>query len=249
MSSPGLSEGELRRYDRQIRIPGFGVEGQLKLKKALAVVVGLGGLGCPAATYLASAGFGHLRLVDGGRVEESNLNRQVLYRRADVGRYKATLAAERLGELNPHVYVEPVAEELTEDNVGELLKGADVVLDCLDNWRTRLLLNRACVGLRVPLVHAGVKGFYGQVMTVLPGEGPCLSCLLRATPPEEELVPVIGATAATLACIQVLEAVKLVTGLGRPLVGRLLLFDGLEMRFEEVVVSRAPDCPVCGDLS
>jgi len=243
-----LSPEELERYDRQIRIPGFGAGCQEKLKKARVVLVGLGGLGCPAALYLASAGFGHLRLIDGGRVERSNLNRQVLYREGDLGRYKAVSAAEKLRELNPHVRVEPVVDYLKEDSARRLLEGADVVLDGLDNWRTRLLVNRICVELGIPFVHAGVKGFYGQVMTVVPGRGPCLRCLLRAVPPEEEVVPILGATAAVLACVQVIEAVKLVTGLGEPLVGRLLLFDGLKMKFEEVLVRKSEDCPVCGRL-
>ncbi|HDI01096.1 MAG TPA: HesA/MoeB/ThiF family protein [Candidatus Bathyarchaeota archaeon] len=249
MGSPGLSREELERYDRQIRIPEIGLEGQLKLKEARAVVIGLGGLGCPIAMYLASAGIGHLRLIDKGRVEEGNLNRQVLYREQDVGRHKAILAAERIRELNPHVEVEPVVEEVSEDNVEGLLEGADVALDGLDNWHTRLIVNRACVKLGIPFIHAGVKGFYGQVMTILPGKGPCLRCLLRATPPEEPVVPIVGATAAVLASIQALEAIKLITGLGEPLVGRLLVFDGLKMRFEELLVSRRPDCPVCGGLS
>ena len=244
-----FSEAELERYERQMRIRGFGPRGQEKLRKACVAIMGLGGLGCPAALYLAAAGVGSLRLVDKGRVELSNLNRQVLYREEDIGRSKALSAAERLKEVNPHVHVEPLPAQVSEENVLDILKGVDVVLDCLDNWRTRFIVNKACVELGVPLVHAGVRSFYGQATTIVPGEGPCLRCIIKANPPEEPGVPILGATSALIASIQVLEAIKLITGLGRPLIGRLLILDGLEMRFEEVLVRRDEDCPICGHIS
>ena len=243
-----LDEAELERYDRQMRIRGFGLEGQEKLKKARVAIVGLGGLGCPTALYLAAAGVGFLRLIDGGHVELSNLNRQVLYRDSDIGRPKAIAAAEKLREVNPHVRIEPLAAYLDEENALDLLGGVDLVLDGLDNWRTRFIVNEACVRLGIPFVHAGVRAFYGQVITIVPGRGPCLRCIVKAVPPEERDVPVIGATSAVIASIQVLEAIKLITGLGRPLIGRLLILDGLEMRFEEVLVRRDEGCPVCGTV-
>jgi len=243
-----LGEAELRRYDRQIRIRGFGLEGQEKLKKARVAVIGLGGLGCPAALYLAAAGVGFLKLVDGGRVELSNLNRQVLYRDGDIGRPKAFLAAERLRDVNPHVRVEALAIDVDEENVLDILSDVDLVVDGLDNWRSRFVVNEACVRLGIPFIHAGIRAFYGQVTTIVPGRGPCLRCIIKAIPPEEPGVPVIGATPSLIASIQVLEAIKLITGLGKPLVGRLLIFDGLEMRFEEVLVERDERCPVCASV-
>ena len=239
------SEG-LLRYDRQIKVEGFGREGQLKLKQACVAVIGLGGLGCPSATYLAMAGIGRLKLVDKGRIDLSDLNRQFLYGPEDLGKPKARVAAERLGSLNPDVEVEALEIELDENSLPEVLDGVDVVLDGLDNWRTRFLVNEACVKAGVPFVHAGIRGFYGQMTTVIPGRGPCLRCILKATPPEEELVPVVGPTPGVLGSLQALEAIKILTDLGEPLVGRLLIFDGLRMKFEEIRVDRNPGCPVCG---
>ncbi|RLI09342.1 adenylyltransferase [Candidatus Bathyarchaeota archaeon] len=246
MRQEALSDEEVLRYDRQIRVRGFGLEGQGKLRKATVVVVGVGGLGCPAATYLVAAGVGRMRLVDGGEIALTDLNRQFLYSREDVGKPKVEVAAERLGELNPYVEVEPIGEELDERNVGDLLEGADLVVDGLDNWRTRFLVNEACVREGIPFIHAGVRGFYGQMTTIVPGEGPCLRCILKATPPEEDVIPVLGPTPAVLGSLQALEAIKLITGLGEPLVGRLLIFDGLHMKLEEIYVSRDRRCPVCG---
>ncbi len=241
-----LSPEEARRYDRQMRVEGFGPEAQLKLKRSCVLVAGLGGLGCPSSTYLALAGVGKLILVDRSRVDLSDLNRQFLYGPEDVGKPKAEVAAERISALNPHVEVEARDESLEEHNIPGLLEGVDLVVDGLDNWRTRLLVNRACVEKGIPFVHAGVRGFYGQATTVVPGEGPCLRCILKAVPPEEDVVPVLGPTPAVMASIQALEAIKLLTGLGKPLVGRILIFDGLNMRFEEIAIRRDPRCPVCG---
>jgi len=245
---PSLSPEELRRYDRQMRVEGFGREGQEKLKKARVAIVGLGGLGCPSSTYLAAAGVGFLKLVDKGVVDLSDLNRQFLYSQEDLGLPKVEVAARRLRALNPHVEVEPIKVELDKEGLLDLFKDVDLVVDGLDNWRTRFLVNKACVELRIPFIHAGVRGFYGQLTTILPGEGPCLRCILRAHPPEEEVIPVLGPTPAVLGALQALEAIKLITGLGRPLIGRLLVFDGLEMRLEEIHVSRDKKCPVCGHL-
>ena len=245
---PSFSREELERYDRQLRIEGFGLEAQGKLKEARVAVVGLGALGCLSALSLALAGVGELILIDRDRVELSNLNRQVLYRQADVGKPKAPLAAERLRSANPYVRTRGLEVELDEHNALELLEGADVVVDGLDNWRTRLAVNDACVELGIPFVHAGVRSFYGQIMTIVPGQGPCLRCVIRATPPEEENIPVLSATSMTLASLEALEAIKLITGLGEPLVGRLLVFDGLRMRVEVLTVARNPRCPACGRL-
>jgi len=245
---PSFSQEELERYDRQLRIEGFGLEAQEKLREARVAVVGLGALGCLSALSLALAGVGELVLIDRDRVELSNLNRQVLYRETDLGKPKAPLAAERLRSANPHVRTRGLEVELDEHNALELLEGADVVVDGLDNWRTRFAVNDACVELGIPFVHAGVKSFYGQAMTIVPGRGPCLRCVIKATPPEEENIPVLSATAMILASLEALEVVKLITGLGEPLIGRLLVFDGLKMRVEVLTVARDPRCPACSRL-
>jgi len=243
-----LSSIELERYDRQIRIKGLGKNGQLKLKRARVMVVGAGGLGCPASLYLVAAGVGHVAVVDKETVELSNLNRQVLHWSDDVGRPKGVSVIEKLRQLNPEVTVEALQKVVTTDNARQLVKGFTVVVDALDNWRTRFLLNKACVKEKIPFVHAGVYSLYGQITTVLPGKGPCLQCILPKIPPEEEKFPVLGATAGTLGLLEALETVKIITGLGEPLVGRMLHFDGETMSFQEIKVERRRSCPVCGSL-
>jgi adenylyltransferase/sulfurtransferase len=243
-----LTRDELERYDRQIIIPGIGVEGQLKLKSTCAAVVGVGGLGCPSSLYLAAAGFGRILLIDDSRYELSNLNRQIHGWHRDIGRLKAEAAREKLMALNPDVEVEALIVKLTEENVDEVLGEANLVIDGLDNWWTRFLVNTHCVRHRKPFIHAGVRALYGQMTTIMPGEGPCLRCIFPENPPEVERFPVLGSTPALFAALQAMEAFKLVTGLGRPLVGRMLFFDGEEMRCEVIEVERNPDCRVCGAL-
>jgi molybdopterin/thiamine biosynthesis adenylyltransferase len=241
-----LSSAELERYDRQIRIRGLGKSGQSKLKKARVIVMGAGGLGCPASFYLVAAGTGHVAVVDKETVELSNLNRQILHWSDDIGRQKGISMAEKLRQLNPDVTVEPLQKVVTANNVRQLVKGFTVVVDALDNWHTRFLLNKACVKEKIPFVHAGVHGLYGQITTILPGKGPCLQCILPKIPPEEEKFPVLGAAVGTLGLLEALETVKLVTGLGEPLIGRMLHFDGEAMSFQEIKVERRRTCPVCG---
>jgi adenylyltransferase/sulfurtransferase len=248
MSGPSLRDEELERYDRQMRIPGFGIEGQRKLKSARVLVAGLGGLGCPASMYLAAAGIGKLVLVDREKVELSNLNRQILYWSSDVGRPKAEVVAEKLARLNPNVDVEALALEINEDNVRELVKKVDVVVDGMDNYKARFLINEACVAYGKPFVHAAIYGLEGQLFTVLPGKGPCLRCIIPSQPPEQDIVPVLGATPGVMAALEVMEVVKLVVGLGRPCVDKLLVFDGHEMKFHEIRVEPSPKCPVCSSL-
>jgi len=243
-----FSSAELERYDRQIRIRGLGKSGQSKLKKARVIVMGAGGLGCPASFYLVAAGIGHIAVVDKETVELSNLNRQVLHWSDDIGRPKGVSMAEKLRQLNPEVTVDALQKVVTTNNARQLVKGFTVVVDALDNWRTRFLLNKACVKERIPFVHAGVYGLYGQITTILPGKGPCLQCILPKIPPEEEKFPVLGAAAGTLGLLEALETVKLVTGLGEPLIGRMLHFDGETMSFQEIKVERRRTCPVCGSL-
>lgn len=243
-----LDPSELERYDRQLRIPGWGIEGQKKLKKARVTVAGAGGLGCPAALYLAAAGVGHLTIIDKEKVELSNLNRQVLHWQADIGKYKADSAADKLRALNSSIEVEAVKAEITENSVRDLIKGSNVVVDGMDNFATRFILNHGCVKEEIPFVHAGIYGLDGQITTIIPKKGPCLQCIFPEKPPEFAKFPVVGVTPATLAILEALETIKLITGIGQPLVGRMLLFDGESLTFSTMEVHRDPSCPVCGAI-
>src|SRR3972149_3452329 len=242
-----LTPEELQRYDRQMRIPGWGEEGQKKVKSATVVVAGVGGLGCPLSIYLSAAGVGRLILIDKDKVELSNLNRQVLHWDKDIGRYKVDSAVEKLRQLNPAIQIKGLVVEITESNVKELISGSDVVIDGMDNFKTRFALNRACFELNIPFVHAAIYGLEARLMTVKPGKTACLQCLLPSLPPEVKPFPVLGATPASVACLQTMEALKLITGMGEPTNGNLVLIDGQFMRFRRLKVRRNPDCPVCGN--
>ena len=244
----GLSKEDLERYDRQIRIPGFGIEGQLKLQRAKVLVAGLGGLGSPASIYLAAAGVGKLLLIDREVVELSNLNRQILHWDKDVSRRKVDSAVEKLRQLNPNISIEGLAVQINEDNIYDFVKEVDLVVDGMDNFKTRFIINEACVKLGKPFIHGAVYGLEGRLMTIIPRKGPCLRCLIPTEPPEVKPFPVLGATPAVIASLQVIEAIKVLTGIGEPLVGKLLVFDGLPMSFHEVIVKRSPKCPVCSDI-
>jgi molybdopterin/thiamine biosynthesis adenylyltransferase/rhodanese-related sulfurtransferase len=246
-----LSAAELARYQRHIALPELGQGGQERLKAARVLVIGAGGLGSPAALYLAAAGVGTLGLVDGDRVELSNLQRQVLFDGASVGRPKADAARERLLALNSAIAVVAHALTLRAQNALEVLGGYDLVLDGTDRLPTRYLINDACVLLGKPLVSAAIHRFEGHAMTYLPGRGPCYRCLFPEA--EEGVVAscadagVLGVLPGVLGAIQATEAVKILTGVGEPLVGRLLTYDALAMSFVELPVTRRPDCAVCGE--
>ena len=242
-----LSHSELERYDRQILISNLGTDGQKRLKAAKVAVAGVGGLGCPASIYLAAAGIGKMILLDNERFELSDLNRQILGWEKDIGRFKAEVAKEKLDAANSQIEVEAVVVEITKENVQNVMEDADVVVDGQDNWKTRFILNEYCVTQNVPFVHAGVSALHGQVTTIVAGKGPCLRCIFPKDPPEREKIPVLGATPALFASLQVMETVKLVTGIGKPLVGRMLFVDGREMVFETMEVKRNVKCPVCGN--
>lgn len=244
-----LTSREIERYDRQIRLSELGLEGQRKLKGAKVLVAGLGGLGCPASIYLVAAGIGRVILVDRERVELSNLNRQILHWDKDIGRFKVDSAVEKLRQLNQDVEVEGRIVEINEENVYNLVKEVDVVVDGMDNFKTRFILNKACIDLGVPFIHGAIYGLEGRLMTIVPGEGPCLRCLIPVDPPEIKPFPVLGATPGVIACLQAIEAVKLITGMGVPCVGKLLIFDGLEMEFHKIEVRKSPSCRVCGEKS
>lgn len=244
-----LTPKELERYERQIRLPALGKEGQRRLKGAKVIVVGAGGLGSPCSIYLAVAGVGSITIYDSDVVELSNLNRQVLHGDDDVGRAKAESAKEKLSRLNRDIKVETFSERLTEENVEEAIRDKDVVMDCLDNFATRYLINEACLRMGKPLVHATIYGLEGHLTTIIPGETPCIACLYGSTPPPEtEPFPVMGMAPGVIGTLEALEAIKLLSGLGRPFSGRLLRFDGEEGLFEVFEVKRRRDCPICGNL-
>ena len=227
-----LSLKELERYDRQIRIDGFGEIGQKKLKEANAVIIGAGGLGCPISIYLAAAGIGKITIIDKERIELSNLNRQILHWEKDIGERKVNSVVKKIKELNQDIQIDGKIIELNEENVYSLIEGNTVVIDALDNFKTRFSLNKACIELGIPFIHAAVHGLEGRMMTILPGKGPCLRCLIPKNPPTITPFPVLGATPAIMASLQAMEVIKLVTGIGELLVGKLLLFDGFYMSFE-----------------
>ncbi len=243
-----LTERELQRYDRQMMIYGFGGEGQEKLKKARVFIAGAGGLGSPVAIYLAVAGVGNIKIADHDKVELSNLNRQILHRDEDIGKNKADSASGKLKKLNPDIRIETLAETITEANVSKLVGDADLIVDAMDNLPTRYLLNKTAIEKKIPFFHGAVYGYEGRAMTVIPGKSACLYCLYHGVDVPGEKFPVIGVTPGVIGCIQAAEVIKYITGQGELLTGRLLNYDGLQMKFTEFKINRDPDCAHCGNI-
>ena len=247
----GMSAEQRNRYSRHTLLPEVGVEGQLKMLNARVLLVGAGGLGAPAALYLAAAGIGTLGLVDDDEVDESNLQRQVIHNTERVGMPKTESARTTIEALNPDVKVVEHRTRLDASNIIDIIKDYDVIVDGADNFPTRYLLNDASVRLRKPVVSASILAFDGQISTFVPFEGPCYRCLYP-TPPPAELAPscgaagVLGVMAGVMGLLQANEVIKLVVGIGEPLIGRLLLYDSLGTRFTELKVRRDPQCPICG---
>jgi sulfur-carrier protein adenylyltransferase/sulfurtransferase len=247
-----LSPAETLRYARHLILPEVGPEGQRKLKNSRVLMVGAGGLGSPIGMYLAAAGVGTLGLVDFDVVDVTNLQRQVLHGTSDVGRPKLDSASDRLREINPHVRVEPYPERLNSDNALDILREYEVVVDGSDNFPTRYLVNDACVLLGKPYVYGSIFRFEGQASVFAAEGGPCYRCLF-AEPPPPGLVPscaeggVLGVLPGIVGTIQAMEAIKLLLGIGEPLIGRVLMFDALKLRFRELKLRRDPACPLCGD--
>jgi sulfur-carrier protein adenylyltransferase/sulfurtransferase len=247
----GMSPEQRNRYSRHTLLPEVGVEGQLKMLNAKVLLIGAGGLGAPAALYLAAAGIGTLGLVDDDEVDESNLQRQVIHNTERVGQPKTESARKTIEALNPDVEVLEHRTRLDASNIIEIIKDYDVIVDGADNFPTRYLLNDASVRLRKPVVSASILAFDGQISTFVPFEGPCYRCLYP-TPPPAELAPscgaagVLGVMAGVMGLLQANEVIKLVIGIGEPLIGRLLLYDSLDTRFTELKVRRDPECPICG---
>jgi molybdopterin/thiamine biosynthesis adenylyltransferase/rhodanese-related sulfurtransferase len=246
-----LSKEEILRYSRHLIMPEVGMDGQLKLKQAKVLCIGAGGLGSPLALYLAAAGVGKLGIVDFDVVDYTNLQRQVIHGTQDVGRPKLASARETIEAINPFVEVESYETRLTSDNALEIFKDYDIVVDGTDNFPTRYLVNDACVLLGKPNVYGSIFRFEGQASVFYAQEGPCYRCLYPEPPPPG-LVPscaeggVLGVLPGIVGCIQALETIKLIIGKGDPLVGRLLLFDALGMKFRELKLRKNHDCPVCG---
>ena len=247
-----LSNEEIARYSRHLIMPEVALEGQKKLKSARVLIIGAGGLGSPLALYLAAAGIGTLGIVDFDVVDESNLQRQIIHGTSDVGRKKMESARDRIEDINPNVEVETYEEALSSENALEIFADYDVIVDGTDNFPTRYLVNDACVLLNKPNVYGSIFRFEGQASVFYAEEGPCYRCLYPEPPPPG-LVPscaeggVLGILPGAIGTIQATETAKLLLGIGEPLIGRLLLYDALNMRFREMKLRKDPNCPVCGE--
>ena len=240
-----LDQRELIRYNRQLKIPEFGEEGQKKLKNSHVLITGIGGLGCASAIYLTAAGVGRITVVDFDVVELSNLNRQVLYWEEDIGKKKVIIAQRKLSKLNLGTEIIPVFAKITGENVFSIVDGAQVVVDGLDNFATRLLVNSACVKHGIPYIHGGVSRFRGLMTTIIPGETPCLACIYPEGSPGGEGLGVLGIVPGLVANLQSLEAIKIMIGHGPSLAGKLLRFNGNNMKFRIEDIKRNKDCKVC----
>lgn len=239
-----LSERERERYKRQMTL--FGDGGQERLKKAHIFIAGAGGLGSPAAIYLAVAGVGTITIVDMDAVEQSNLNRQILHMDRDIGKKKTVSAIEKLREYNGDITINAIDTAIGGDNVHELVGRADGIVDAMDNYPVRYLLNRVAIEKKIPFFHGAISGFHGQATTVLPGTTACVECIVPKAPPKETS-PVIGATAGIIAMVQATEVIKYLTKSGDLLAGRLFLWDGLAATAEQITVEKNTKCPACGN--
>lgn len=240
-----LTDSERERYQRQL--PIWGDDGQARLKRAKVFLAGAGGLGSPIAMYLTVAGVGKLRIVDHDRVSLSNLNRQILHWDNDVGREKLSSAADKLRRMNPDIEIETIPETITGDNAADLIADSDLIMDAMDNFAARYVLNESALKKRIPFFHGAVHGFYGQATTIIPGRTACLRCVF----PESPLAPpppVVGVTCGVIGGIQAGEALKYLLGMGSLLANRLLLWDGLASHTEEVPLQRNPECRDCRDV-
>jgi len=243
-----LTTAERDRYQRQIMMGGFGEVGQEKLKQAKVFIAGAGGLGSPVAIYLAVAGVGQIRIVDRDVVELSNLNRQILHWDKDVDRGKAESAGEKLRQMNSDIKIEVIAENITEDNILGLIGDCQLIVDAMDNFPTRYLLNKAALSRNIPFFHGSIHGLDGMATTIIPGETACLRCIFPEPPPAA-IFPVIGVTPGIIGCIQATEVIKHIVGIGELLKNRLLVWDGTITHFGELIVKKDPQCRDCGSLT
>ncbi len=243
---------QLERYSRHIILKEIGVKGQKKLLNAKVLIIGAGGLGAPAALYLAAAGVGTIGIADADVVDLSNLQRQVIHTTGDIGKPKVESAKETMLAINPDITVNTYQDFICADNIAQIIADYDFILDGTDNFPAKFLINDACVMAGKPFSHAGIIRFNGQLMTYVPGKGPCYRCVFK-NPPPKDAVPtckqagVIGAMAGVIGCLQAMEAIKYITGAGELLTGRLLTYDGLKMKFRDVKIPRDCSCAVCSD--
>lgn len=248
----GLTDSQKERYARHLVLDGVGEAGQEKLLNAKVLIIGAGGLGSPAALYLAAAGVGTLGIVDADEVDLSNLQRQIIHGTADVGKAKAKSAGETINSMNPDVTVRTYCQFVTSENIMELMEPYDFILDATDNFAAKFLINDACVMAKKPFCHAGIIRFQGQLMTYVPGEGPCYRCVFKNPPPKNAVCTgkqagIIGAMAGVIGSLQAMEAMKYILGVGKLLTGYLLTYDALEQEFHKVKLpSHTEDCAVCG---
>ena len=248
-----FTKDQLERYSRHIILNGVGVSGQKKLLSSKVLVIGAGGLGAPALMYLAASGIGTLGIADNDKVDLSNLQRQVIHGTSDVGRLKVESAQERVNEINPDVTTVVYPERITADNIMEMIQDYDFIVDGVDNFATKFLINDACVLAGKPFCHAGVRGFYGQVMTYVPGQGPCYRCVFEEIPEPGEMdscsqAGVLGTMPGILGSLQAMETQKYLLGKGELLTGKILTVDAWQMRFRTVSIKeKNRDCRVCGE--
>jgi molybdopterin-synthase adenylyltransferase len=246
-----FTQEELLRYNRQIIIPDIGEAGQKKIRDAKVFVAGIGGLGSISSYYLTAAGIGYLRIVDKDKVDYSNLNRQIIHWTDDIGEWKSESSLRKLKCLNPNCTIEAVQTEITEHNCMDLIGDYSIVVDAMDNMKTRRILNAAAVKKRIPYIFGGVHHLDGMVTTFIPGTTPCLECVFPDDRSESGSTPpgILGPVPGMIACIQVIEVIKLIVGIDGLLTGRLLSFCANDMTFREFKTKRDPECPICGKIS
>ena len=242
-----LSKDELQVYDRQIMIPELGVSGQEKLKKSKVFIAGAGGIGSPVTLYLAAAGLGKILIADNDTVEMSNLNRQVLHWQKDVGFKKVESVKEKISSLNSFINIETIDETITDKNIIEITKGCDSIVDAMDNIVSRFALNKAAIKWNIPLFHGAVNGMEGRATTIIPGKTACIGCMYKADIPQSKF-PVLGVAPGLIGIIQATEVIKYLVGMGELLENRLLIYDGMELKFKEFKLSRNPECTECSGV-
>ncbi|MDP2797687.1 MAG: HesA/MoeB/ThiF family protein [Methanoregula sp.] len=241
-----FSQRELKRYKRQMML--FGEDGQERLKKAHIFIAGAGGLGSPVSIYLAVAGVGTITIADMDVVDLTNLNRQILHFDRDIGKKKTASAEEKLRELNPDITINAIDVKIEESNAVKLIGRADGIVDAMDNYPTRYLLNDVAIAKEIPLFHGGIRGFCGQATTIIPGITPCFKCIFKKAPPKE-VFPVMGVTAGIIGAVQANEVIRYLTGSGELLTGRLFIWDGMQAHAEEICVERNPGCEACSGMT